>query len=91
MFWGRVMVQTVSRQSVIAESGVRFQVNPCEMCGGKSDTFIRILLFSLSIQCFIVFSVYLLLLPEGKRANHGNFPTDSAVTEIGANLERRVA
>ena len=69
MLLARVMVQAVSRRSVTAESGVQFEVNQCEMCDGKSDTFIRILLFSLSVtfhQRFTVFFIYMLLLPEGQ-------------------------
>jgi hypothetical protein len=35
---GRAMVQVVSRQPLIAEVRIRFQVIPCKICGGQSGT-----------------------------------------------------
>jgi hypothetical protein len=35
---GRTVTQAVSRRSGIAETRVRSQVNPCEICGGRNGT-----------------------------------------------------
>jgi hypothetical protein len=35
---GRAMAQAVSRRPLTAETRVRSQVNPCEICGGQSGT-----------------------------------------------------
>ena len=35
---GRAMVEAFRRRPVIAESRVRYQVTPCEICAGQSGT-----------------------------------------------------
>jgi hypothetical protein len=51
---GSAMAQAVSRRPLTAESRVRTQINPCEICGGQSvtgtDFFSSSSVFTLSIQ-----------------------------------------
>jgi hypothetical protein len=68
------MAQGVSLRPLAAKAQVRYQINPCEICGGQSGTGTGLSASNSSTRCSF---------QKDKRAKPGNLPKSKAVSEIG--------
>ena len=83
-----IIIMLLLRLLLTAEAWVRFQANPCEICGGYSDTGTG---FSQSTSFFpcqyhstnAPYSSTYCSYQKDKRPKHGNLPKSNYLSEIG--------
>jgi hypothetical protein len=88
--WGRDMSQGVSQHPLTAEARIRFQDSPSEICGGQrgNNKGFCVSGFPLSVpfhQCYLIISICMFVLPEGRTGEVWELKQCSFVNRIALN------